>query len=65
MNKEQLKRYLIEEAEHKEARVNEMDAYELFDRYLKWNGICGYTSDIIEAFKAAFEDEILFDDTED
>lgn len=42
-----------------------MDAYELFDRYLKWNGICGYTNDIIEAFKAAFEDEILFDDTED
>lgn len=45
--------------------VNTKAAWELFDRYLKWNGICGYTSDIIEAFKAAFEDEILFDDTED
>lgn len=65
MNKEQLKRYLIDEAEYKEARVNEMDAWELFDRYLRWNGLYGYTSDIIEAFKAAFEDEILFDDTEE
>ena len=65
MNKEELKRYLIDEAEYKEARVNEMSAEELFDKYLQWNGICGYTSDIIEAFKGAFEDEILFDDTEE
>lgn len=34
MTKEELKKYLIEEAEYKEARVNDMDAYELFDKYL-------------------------------
>lgn len=65
MDKEELKRYLIEEAEYTEARVNNMDAEELFDKYLQWNGICGFTADIIGAFRAAFEDEILFDDTED
>lgn len=65
MTKEELKKYLIEEAEYKEARVNEMDAYELFDKYLQWNGIIGYTEDIIDAFKGAFEDEIVLDLTED
>lgn len=65
MTKEELKKYLIEEAEYKEARVNDMDAYELFDKYLQWNGIIGYTEDIIDAFKGAFEDEILLDWTED
>lgn len=65
MTKEELKKYLIEEAEYKEARVNDMDAYELFDKYLQWNGIIGYTEDIIDAFKGAFEDEIVLDWTED
>lgn len=65
MTKEELKKYLIEEAEYKEARVNDMDAYELFDKYLQWNGIIGYTEDIIDAFKGAFEDEILLDCRED
>lgn len=65
MTKEELKKYLIEEAEYKESRVNDMDAYELFDKYLQWNGIIGYTEDIIDAFKGAFEDEILLDCTED
>ena len=65
MTKEELKKYLIEEAEYKEARVNDMDAYELFDKYLQWNGIIGYTDDIIDAFKGAFEDEIVLDWSED
>lgn len=65
MTKEELKKYLIEEAEYKEARVNDMDAYELFDKYLQWNCIIGYTEDIIDALKGAFEDEILLDCTED
>ena len=64
MTKEELKKYLIEEAEYKEARVNCMDA-ELFDKYLQWNGIIGFTDDIIDAFKGAFEDEIVLDWTED
>ncbi len=65
MTKEELKKYLIEEAEYKEARVNCMDAKELFDKYLQWNGIIGFTDDIIDAFKGAFEDEIVLDWTED
>ena len=65
MTKEELKKYLIEEAEYKEARVNDMDAYVLFDKYLQWNGIIGYTEYIIDAFKGAFEDEIVLDWTED
>lgn len=60
-----MKSYLVIEAEYAEARVNDMDAKELFDRYLQWNGIIGYTEDIIDAFKGAFEDEILLDCTED
>lgn len=65
MTKEELKSYLVIEAEYAEARVNDMDAKELFDRYLQWNGIIGYTEYIIDAFKGAFEDEILLDCTED
>ena len=65
MTKEELKQYLIEEAEYSEARVNSMDAKELFDKYLRWNGIHGYTDVIIDAFKGAFEDEIVLDWTED
>lgn len=66
MTKEELKKYLIEEAECKEEHVNNMSAKELFNKYLQWNGISGYTDDIIDAFKGAFEDEILLLDwTED
>ncbi len=64
MNKKELKNYLIEEAEYRESIVNDMDAEELLDAYLKYNGIIGYTDDIISAMKAAFEDEIIFDSTE-
>ena len=65
MNKNELKNYLIEEAEYRKYIVNEMDAEELLDAYLRYNGIVGYTDDIIDAMKAAFEDEIIFDSTED
>lgn len=65
MNKNELKNYLMEEAGYREFIVNEMDAKELLDAYLRYNGIIGYTYDIINAMKAAFEDEIIFDSTED
>lgn len=65
MNKNELKIYLMEEAGYRESIVNEMDAEELLDAYLRYNGIIGYTDDIINAMKAAFEDEIIFDSTED
>ena len=51
---EDLKNYLIEEAEYKPTKVNNMTREELFDAYLTWNGIIGYTQDIMDAYKAAF-----------
>mgnify|MGYP004500436371 FL=1 len=65
MNKNELKNYLMEEVGYRESIVNEMDAEELLDAYLRYNGIIGYTDDIIDVMKAAFEDEIIFDSTED
>ena len=65
MDKNDLTKYLVEEAGYRESIVNEMDAEELLDAYLMYNGIIGYTDDIINAVKAAFEDEIIFDSTED
>lgn len=51
---EDLKNYLIEEADYELIQVNNMTREELFDAYLTGNGIIGYTSDIMEAYKAAF-----------
>ena len=51
---EDLKNYLIEEADYDITQLNNMTREELFDAYLTWNGIIGYTQDIIEAYKAAF-----------
>lgn len=51
---EDLKNYLIEEADYELIQVNHMTREELFDTYLTWNGIIGYTQDIMEAYKAAF-----------
>lgn len=65
MNKNELKNYLVEEVGYRESIVNEMDAEELLDAYLRYNGIIGYTDEIIDVMKAAFEDEIIFDSTED
>lgn len=51
---EDLKNYLIEEADYDITQLNNMTREELFDAYLTWNGIIGYTQDIMEAYKAAF-----------
>ena len=48
MNKEDLKDYLVCVAEYSERRVNEMSDYELFDAWLRYNGIIGFTDDIID-----------------
>ena len=40
---EDLKNYLIEEAEMKPARVEAMGSRELVDSYCKWNGLIGFT----------------------
>lgn len=51
---EDLKNYLIEEADYNLTQLNNMTREELFDAYLTWNGIIGYTRDIMEAYEAAF-----------
>ena len=54
---EDLKNYLIEEADYDITQLNNMTREELFEAYLTWNGIIGYTQDIMEAYEAAFLSE--------
>lgn len=51
MTKKELKEYFVDEAEYSESRVNRMTDEELFDAYLCYNGIIGYTWDIIDVVK--------------
>ena len=55
MTKEELKQYLIENTGRTEYSVNHMSGYSLFNAYLVWKGIIGFTDSIIEAYKASFE----------
>lgn len=55
MTKQELIDYLVDEAEIRPSRVERMNEYELFDAWLRYQGIVGYTSDIIEVYKAANE----------
>lgn len=55
MTKEQLQNYLIEKAEWDEDEAMNATSYELVKGYLEWNGIIGYTIDIINAIEAAYD----------
>ena len=50
-----MKNYLIDECEYTQKRVNNMSAMTLVDRYLRYNGIIGYTEEIIRVIEAAYE----------
>lgn len=52
---EDLKNYLVEEAEYSIEDVENMCAYDLIDSYLCWNGIINYTDDIIRVVFAAYK----------
>lgn len=54
MDKEDLKQYLIDEAEYNAEDVERMECFELLDNYLSYNGIIGYTEDICHVVMAAF-----------
>lgn len=54
MTKKDLKNYLMRECELSEERVNDMDSYEMINKYLIWNGIIGYTDEIIDVVRAAY-----------
>lgn len=48
MSRESLKDFLVYEAEYPQERVDRMSDFELFDRWLKWHGIIGFTYEIID-----------------
>lgn len=52
MTRIELKEYLVNEAEYETSEVAKMTGYELLDAWLTYNGIIGYTSDIIEVLEA-------------
>ena len=58
MTHEELKEYLIEEADYTEVTVNHMDAYDMLDAWLQYNGIIGYTNDIMDVVEAALGVEL-------
>jgi len=54
-NKEDLKTYLIEEAEINPNWVNRATPYQLVDAYFKYQGIIGFTDDIFAVVGAALD----------
>ena len=47
--------YLVNEAEYEPEELQELEPEELIDKFLVWNGIFGFTNDIINAVKAAYK----------
>lgn len=56
MNKHQLQDYLIYEAEYDEEEVLNMDAYELIDKWLRYEGLIGWTDYIISTVKSLMDE---------
>lgn len=52
MTKQELKNYLVDEAEYSQEEVDQMSPFELIDAWLVYNGIIGFTQDIIDLTKA-------------
>ena len=65
MTKDELKDYLVEEAEHSQKEVDNMSDFELIDAYLIWQGIYGFTEDIIDVVRHVYgdmsDDECMID----
>ena len=55
MDKTELMSYLVDEAEYSENEVAEMTNTELLDKWLEYNGICGFTEDIMKIVEVAFD----------
>lgn len=51
MTKNKLKSILIEICEYDEDYVNSLDDRDLFDKYLMYEGIIGFTNEIIDTCK--------------
>lgn len=54
--KEEVINYLLEQGNdnYTEEEFNNLSSYDLFDEYLNWNGIIGYTDEIQDVFKACY-----------
>ena len=50
----ELKEYLIDEAEYDADYVESLSPLELVDTYLQYNGIYGFTEDILNLVKVAY-----------
>ena len=48
MTKEELKDYLISEAEYTQEEVDNMSDRDLFDKYLIYEGVINFTDEIID-----------------
>lgn len=55
MTQEELKQELIDTEEYTREEVDNMSSYDLLNAMLTWEGICGYTRQIIQWTKAANE----------
>ena len=47
--------YLVNDAEYEPEELQELEPEEMIDKFLMWNGIIGFTNDIINAVKAAYK----------
>lgn len=61
MTKDDIIATLIDDAEYDEQEVMNMTPYELIDKWLKWEGIIGYTEDILEAVSEVYDVELIDD----
>ena len=59
MDLQELKEELINTGDYNQEEVDQMDAYELFDKILTWNGIIGYTEDIISWIQPLIKEQYL------
>ena len=54
MDRIQLKEYLIDEAEYSHEEVEEMTNTELIDNWLIYEGLIGYTSEILDTIEEVY-----------
>lgn len=56
MTKDELKDYLVDQAMYDFDKVEQMDEYELIDKYLIYEGIIGSTDDVIDTVRRVYGD---------
>jgi len=61
MSTEEIKTILECDAEYTSEKVENMTQFELLDAYLEWEGIIGYTHDIITVVASVFGIDYLYD----